>query len=249
VCGYTFSCKRKRSKHRLASGEVKAYTYDYYRCSHQSRTWRPDSCDRGQIVKTRIEPYVLEALNSLLLQPHLWEQVLDNRDEQKESWQTKADSLSRQIAEVDAQLNELLNLAISHRNEHSRARFSRKEEELENRRSSFEQQLGAVQEQLNLLEQSVDKARIIEESIARIQEMGGLIGLPFDAQRQIILQLVDDIVLDTKEQWFEIRGVLQGRFGYDDEAHDNGLNTGEKDLGTRHSTSGVACGMVRTVKA
>jgi hypothetical protein len=58
--------------------------------------------------------------------------------------------------------------------------------------------------------------------LTNLRSLGGLGNLPFDLQRRLLTHLVEEIILDTKECWFEFRGTLSeihgvehSQFAYD----------------------------------
>ena len=94
--------------------------------------------------------------------------------------------------------------------------FEQKQAELEMQHESYEDQLALNQERLRMLDQAADRKKIVEEILADLGRLGGVANLPFDMQRRLFTQLVEEITLDTQEQWFEIRGELTDRFSYAD---------------------------------
>lgn len=206
VCGYICRCRRKKDRRRLLS-EDKTYVHESYMCSNHGENWRPERCSRGAISKTKFEGYVLEAMGSLLTNPELWEQVLDDQDSQIERWRGHAELCKQQIAEVDEQLKELVDLVLQQRSAKMRQLFAAKQEELEKQREQFEEQLAAAEARMKLAEEQVGRRARVEEVIERLKKVG-LASLPFDAQRQVVTQLLDAVVVDTSEGWFELQGVL-----------------------------------------
>lgn len=71
-----------------------------------------------------------------------------------------------------------------------------------------------AQERLALTEETANRREVAEGILAQLQQMSGLADLPFDEKRRLLVLLVDEIILDSREQWFEIRGELNGRFSY-----------------------------------
>ena len=206
VCGYTCRCRRKKDRRRLLS-EDKTYVYESYMCSNHGETWRPERCDRGAISKDKLEAYVLEAISSLLTNPELWEQALDEQSDLMARWAGHIELCKKQIEEVDAQLGELVDLVLQQRSAKMRQMFAAKQEELEKQREQFEEQLAAAEARMRLAEEQIDRRARIDEVIERLKKVG-LASLPFDAQRQVITQLVDTVVVDTSKGWFELQGVL-----------------------------------------
>jgi len=165
-------------------------------------------------VQWRIESHVLEAVESLIAKVELWEEVWDDGNDQEERLTQHQLICQQNIDELDAQIDELLQLALEQRNSRTRQLFSEKQKELENRREKYEEQLQVTQGRLQSLAQAADKRKTVERILEDLQKLGGIKKLPFEMQRKLLTQLVDEIVLDTKEQWFEIRGELTDTFCY-----------------------------------
>ncbi len=107
-------------------------------------------------------------------------------------------------------------IALEQRTAHTRQLFLEKQAELEKRRAAYMQQLKITQERLQIAEQTHNRRQVVEELLENFRKIGGLNELSFDIKRRFITQLVDEIIVNTKEHWFEIRGVLSDRFHYDD---------------------------------
>lgn len=53
--------------------------------------------------------------------------------------------------------------------------------------------------------------------LKQIKALGGLTSLPYEVKRTVLTRLIDEIILDTHERWFEIKGTLSNnleRFQY-----------------------------------
>ncbi|MCB0143403.1 MAG: recombinase family protein, partial [Caldilineaceae bacterium] len=213
VCGHLYSAYQHRQTKQLASGERKTYEWGVYRCSDMHRVAQ-DSCNSKRISKNKIEPMILEALEQLISNVELWDTILDNKDDQNDRLQEHVVVYQKKIREIDAQLEELLQLVLAQRTATVRKLFLEKQGELEKQRSDFERQLNIAQERLDLAHQNANRREVAEAILADLRKLGGLSSLPFDEQRRLLTLLVDEIVLDTREQWFEIRGELNERFSY-----------------------------------
>lgn len=208
VCDHAMVSKFGRSTQTLASGEAKTYEYPYYTCGDHGRAVPPYTCEKGMIAKHRIEAHVLEALELLIQGTDIWDQVWESHSEQVAQLQQRVTWCQKQVEELDRQLRELLQIALEQRADATRRLFLEKQVELEHQRQSFEEQRKIAQERLLLTQQAANQRKMVEQILTNLRSVGGITQLPFELQRRLLTQLVDEIVLDTEERWFEIRGVL-----------------------------------------
>jgi site-specific DNA recombinase len=211
ACGKSMITKRGKRRHILASGQKKAYDTEFYVCWEYFERWNPEFCNKGQITKNRIEGYVLEACELLFMKPDLWEEHLDDPSELIERWQSHVDLCEKQIKEIDAQMDQLLQLVLEQRSDKMKDLFTQKQKELEEQRERYEEQLTIAQLRLNASQDTVNQREIIAEMLERIKKLGGIASLPYEVKRTVLTRLIDEITLDIKEQWFEIKGVLSDK--------------------------------------
>lgn len=210
-CGKSMITKRGKRRHVLASGQKKTYEHQFYVCWEYFERWNPAFCNKGQITKNRIEGYVLEACELLFMKPDLWEEHLEDPSELIERWQSHVDLCEKQIKEIDAQMDHLLQLVLEQRSDKMKELFTQKQRELEEQRDRYEEQLTIAQLRLSASQDTVSQREVIAEMLERIKELGGIASLPYEVKRIILTRLIDEITLDIKEQWFEIKGVLSDK--------------------------------------
>ena len=213
VCGNHYYAEYNCTRNRTASGEIRLSETYFYRCSGRNRIG-PESCKQKLIQQGLIEPLVLKALEQMILKVELWDQVLENKDEQRQRLTQHVQVCQKQIKEIDNQLEELLQLTLERRTDSIRKLFLEKQAELEKQRALHEEQLHITQDRLALIELTADRREALQAILAELQQLGGLAELPFDEQRRLLTLLMDEIILNTAEQWFEIRGELNDRFSY-----------------------------------
>lgn len=217
ACGCAIITKYKTNSYTLTSGERKDYRLTVYACWHNLQRWDPTHCDRGWISKPKLEKYVVAALEMLFLKPDLWEQHTDDQSDLMERSRSHVTLCERQLKEIDAQVEELLQLVLEQRSSRVRELFNQKQKELEGQRKGYEEQLRISQDRLKAAQETENQRETIEEVLREVQELGGIAGLPYDVKRIVLTRLVDEITVDTKEHWFEIKGVLGSsleRFSY-----------------------------------
>ncbi|MCB0062755.1 MAG: recombinase family protein, partial [Caldilineaceae bacterium] len=213
VCGNHYYAEYNRTLNRSISGEGRLSETYIYRCSGRNRVG-PTVCRNKQIRQDLLEPLVLKALEQMIFKVELWDEVLDSKDDQRQRLNHHVTICQKQIAEIDEQLEELLQLVLEQRTKSTRQLFLAKQGELESQRQEFEKQLRITQERLALVEETSNRKEALNAILAQLQKLGGLSELPFTEQRRLVTLLVDEIVLDTSQQWFEIRGELNDRFDY-----------------------------------
>lgn len=213
VCGNHYCGEYSCIRNRSVSGEIKLSEKYYYRCSGRNRTG-PEVCKQKQVRQDFIEPMILKALEQMIFKVELWDEVLASKDDQRQRLTQHLMVCQKQIKEIDNQLEELLQLALEQRTDSIRKLFLEKQAELEKQRVLHEEQLKITQDRIALIEASANRREALDGILAKLQKLGGLTELPFDQQRRLVTLLIDEIILDTSEQWFEIRGELNDRFSY-----------------------------------
>jgi site-specific DNA recombinase len=216
VCGYSRCCMRSTKRKKLKSG-WKTYVYEFYVCGDRSKTYREHHCDRGMISKPRLEGFVLEAIDMMFLNPDLWEQSIEEFGKQEDHWQTHVDFHQEQIDEIDKQLETLLEMALENRTETAKRLFTEKQQQLEKQRQDHEKELMIARQKLLAVKQKEGRRDAVRAAIDHYHRLGGIKSLSYEQQREVIVTLVDEIILDPKEQWFEIRGALSDVFSYVDD--------------------------------
>lgn len=213
VCGNCFSPFRYDNTIKSKAGVTRKVEKAFYRCSGANRIG-PETCTSKVITQEKLESMIIEAVEQLIFKVELWDEILDHKDDQQERLRQHVAVCKKQIAEIDAQLKELLQLVLEQRTSSMRELFLDKQRELEKRREECEVQMGISQDRLALTEEAGNRREVVEEILAKLQQIGGLSDLPFEERRRLLTLLVDEIILDSREQWFEIRGEINDRFSY-----------------------------------
>jgi site-specific DNA recombinase len=211
ACGKSMLAKTGNRRQTLATGERKTYQTSFYVCWEYYERWSPEHCHRGSIAKGKLENYVLEACERLFMKPDLWVQHVEQPTELIERWQSHVLLCEKQLKEIDAQVVELLQLALEQRSPHIRELFNQKQTELEEQRERYKEQLQIARDRVRAAEDTASQREIIEGHLKQIQELGGIKGLPYDVKRAVLTRLIDEITVDPKEQWFEIKGTLSNK--------------------------------------
>jgi site-specific DNA recombinase len=213
VCGNYFCPFRYQHTVQSNSGASRKVENAIYRCSATQRIG-PEVCTSKSLTQEKLESMILEAVEMLICKVELWDHILEHKDDQQERLRHHVAICQKQITEIDAQLKELLQLVLEQRTPSMRELFVDKQQELERRRADCEEQMIISQERLALIEATGNRREVVEELLAKLRQMGGLSALPFEERRRLLTLLVDEITLDSRAQWFEIRGEINDRFSY-----------------------------------
>lgn len=216
ACGYSRYCHRRKYQRKDKSGEVKVTYYEYYKCTDRSKTYKEDRCHRGEIAKRRLETYVLQAVDMMLTDVELWDPSLEEFEKDIDRQRSHLEFHQQQIAEINEQLSELLTLALESRTAMSRTLFREKREELERQLRGHQDELTAARQRLAASQNIEHRREAVMAVIDYYKGTGGIESRSFEKQREIITLLIDEIVVETDEDWFEIRGALPGVFSYRD---------------------------------
>jgi hypothetical protein len=89
---------------------------------------------------------------------------------------------------------------------------------IKSQRESIQQRLQEARKAARHWKDLESQIAAVQLSVSSIREKGGFAALQFDSQRLLVNNLIDEIAVNTREGWFEIRGVLRGTHPLDDRA-------------------------------
>jgi sugar-specific transcriptional regulator TrmB len=92
--------------------------------------------------------------------------------------------------------------------------FTAKRQTLKERKQKLEEEKEKLQKKLtHQASQTEQKAQILV-SVAELKRRAGE-EISFDLKRRILRAVVDKIVVNTREEWFELEGAISGTFDFD----------------------------------
>ena len=212
-CGRVYSGKRRLRS--AQSGEILKTTW--YTCSSQSSSY-PDevreqiACTQGNISGRILEEAVWSVVYQVLLHPEILIDVLEREfhGDRNEQVSRQITFLESQIAASKAEDEKLYKAYVA-------GVFN--EVEYAGRRKMIkdnQQRLATELRQLNENLISPDRFEQQKQEILLICQRATANGLAqdaaFEVRRNIIKAIVDKIVLDVDGNWFELEGIIRGRY-------------------------------------
>ncbi len=212
-CGKSYNGKRR--SHSSQSGQILKTTW--YLCSSQGGVY-PNSvreqigCRQGNISGRILEEAVWSVVYQVLLHPEILIDVLEREfhGDRNEQVARQVSFLESQIASSKIEDEKLYKAYVA-------GVFN--EVEYAGRRKLItdnQQRLAAELRQLNESLISSDRFEQQKQQILLICQRATANGLahdaPFEIRRNIIKAIVEKIVLDVDGNWFELEGVIHGRY-------------------------------------
>ncbi len=211
-CGYSYAGSRK-VYHRKDGRET---IVSGYRCS--SKNGRVPAfrervqCDSGQISTKVLDLAVWEVVYQVLLDPQILLDALEKEFRGERNEQT-----SRQIAFLESQINaaevedeKLYKAYLA--GVFDEVEFAGRRKLVKKKAEKLKQELAKLNGSLISPESFEARKQTILLICRTAQENGLAQNAPFDVKKRIIKTVVSKVTLDTVERWFELDGIIKGRY-------------------------------------
>lgn len=212
-CGHVYSGKR-----RLRTGlSGKVLKTTWYMCSSKSGSYpglarEQIGCTQGNIAGSILEEAVWSVVYQVLLHPEILIDVLE-----REFFGDRNEQVSRQIAFLESQIASSKTEDEKLYKAYVAGVFN--EVEYAGRRKMIKDNQQKLTTELRQLHENLispDRFEQQKQEILLICERATANGLahdaPFEVRRNIIKSIVDKIVLDVDGNWFELEGIIRGRY-------------------------------------
>jgi hypothetical protein len=212
TCNYKYSGSRRK----LVAKDGVRYGTSSYRCSAANSAYAAirerAGCDQSQISIRVVDDAVWSVIYQVLLDPQVLITALEKefQDERNNQTSQQIAFLENQISQSDIEDEKLYKAYLAgvfNENEYAGRRKLIKE----NR-----QRLLAELRQLNGSLISPEKFEERKQEIMMVCRNAASKGLienaPFEVKRNIIKTIVERIILNVNEGWFELEGVIRGRY-------------------------------------
>ncbi len=210
TCGYTYVGGRK-----IKRKGGKEYLIRFYRDLSKARLmgiFRDVNCPQSQVSCTRLDTAVWKVVSAALLQPQI---IIEAMEQQflsgtNAQLQKEIDYLLREISELEKEDEGLYRAYRA--GAFDAVEFAAKREGIKERRRGLEKEKGDLQSRVLTREKfELNKQQVLTQT-AILREHGLTVDPPFEIKQSILKLVVDQIKLNVNEGWFEIEGVLRGRF-------------------------------------
>lgn len=212
-CGHSYTGKRRL--YSSISGKV--HKTIWYYCSSQSNSYHSSEreqigCTQGNIAGSILEEAAWSVVYQVLLHPEILIDVLE-----REFHGDRNEQVSRQIAFLESQIalsktedEKLYKAYVA--NVFNEVEYAGRRKMIKDNQQRLSRELHQLHE--NLI--SPDRFEQQKQQILLICERATANGLahdaPFEVRRNIIKAIVEKIVLDVDGNWFELEGIIRGRY-------------------------------------
>ncbi len=194
------------------------YEMTFYRCNNRTRAKHIAHAMGYQCAMPQITSKVLDALvwNTVV-------QTLLNRERLEEGMaryfsEQRIETTKEEIAFVQAQLTELeledeklYQAYIA--DVFDAQEYAEKRHGIKGRRQSLEEEKLKLQHKLSHQSDRDEQKAQILSTVDRLKKRAEE-QLPFELKRNILTTVIDKIVVNTREEWFEIEGAISGKFDF-----------------------------------
>jgi len=216
TCGYRYIGRLHKEWRGPCKKEVVSTSY---RCSSRANrvptVIEEIGCNQKQISMRILDHAVWSVIYEVLLNPEIMIGALEREfhGEQNEQIRSQIEFLESQIRELKIEDERLYSAYLA-------GAFD--ENEYAEHRTLVKSQQQRHQADINRLMENVMSSEQFEErkqeiiAICQNAARSGLVfDAPFDVQQRIIKTIIDKITLNANEGWFEIEGVVSGKYLFD----------------------------------
>jgi hypothetical protein len=148
----------------------------------------------------------------VLLEPDILIDVLDREFNGDVNEQRKSQIifLENQIRDIQAEDEKLYRAYMA--DVFDEQEYAARRKHLQDRRNTLTVELNTQRTQIMTSEQYEEKKRMIMRIAENAVRSGVVQNAPFEVKQRVIKTIVDKIVLNTKERWFSLEGVIRGNY-------------------------------------
>ena len=245
TCNYSWGGGKKRYMKSLQRGGEKIETWNtWYRCSTNHSNFHAVGkgvhCDQIVIRTPILDQAVWSIVYQVMLHPEILIDALEREfnGEKNQQIQRQINYLENQIREATLKDEKLYRAYLSDAFD---------EVEYAAMRRSIRETKSKLSEEINVLRDHMMTADQFEERkleillICQTATANGLVlNAAFDIKKNVIHTVVDRIILNVNEGWFELDGIFRGRYLLPDNKTD--LNQGpDGEIGEYGRNNGIVC--------
>ena len=212
TCGYDYVGGR-----RIKQGKrEQTCRLNFYRCAVKSsrlpQVRHEIGCNQSQISCGKLDNAVWSAVSRVLLEPHTFARALEREffSEDNEQRNQQVEFLESQIQEKQAEAERYYKACLSDRYEKSDCRA--RDMLLRKGKQKLLTELERLKSQTVTWEMVENKKRWMLQIVESASMSGSNMDAPLLIKQSIMNGVVDRIVLNDKEGWFMLEGVLGGEY-------------------------------------
>jgi site-specific DNA recombinase len=211
-CGYNYSGHRRVYKRK----DGKETIISSYGCNSKSSRMpafkERVQCNSSHISMKVLDPAVWEVVHQVLLDPQILINALKKEfmGERNEQTSRQIDFLESQIRATQSEDEKLYKAYMA--GVFDEIEFAERRKLVKKKAEKLNQELAKLNGSLISPENFEARKQTILLVCRTAQENGLAKNAPIDIQRRIIKTVVEKITLNVKENWFELEGIIQGRY-------------------------------------
>jgi len=212
TCGYSYFGGRKTKKGE--SGQE--FEWRWYRCSSRNNRMpvviKRINCDQGQISCHILDDAVWSVVCKVLLEPDILIDVLEREfnGDANEQRRSQIEFLENQIRDIQTEDEKLYRAYMA--DVFDEREYAARRKHLQGRRNTLILELNTQRSQIMTEDQFEEKKRMIMRIAMNAVQSGVVQDAPFEVKQRVIKTIVDKIVFNKKEGWFNLEGVIRGNY-------------------------------------
>lgn len=214
-CGYGYTGRRKI--HRKRGKEYIIRSYRDSSSAGMMGIFRDIQCGQSQISCKRLDDAVWRVVAKVLLEPQILIEAMERQFSQgpNAQLQKEIDYLNKQIADLNAEDEDLYRAYRAHAfDEHE---FAAKRKSIKEQQEKTNNEIEKMKTRVISRERLELNKQVILQQSASLKQQGVIPEPPFDKKQAMLKVVVDKITLNVDEEWFEIAGVIPGRYNINSE--------------------------------
>ena len=209
-CSYGYIGQRKT--HRKYGKEYLIRSYRDSSSAGLMGIFRDVKCTQSQISCKRLDDAVWKVVSRVLLEPQILIDAMERQFSQAPNAQIlkEIEYLNRQLADLETEDEDL------YRAYRARAfdeqEFAARREQVKEKRKKTNKEIEDLQARVLTRERLELNKQIVLQQSAALKQQGLVPDPPFQKKQAMLKLVVDKIHLNVDEGWFEIEGVIPGRY-------------------------------------
>ena len=224
TCGLSYIGER-----RMIKRGRKTYLVSSYRCNARRglplHVMKDIGCTQGQISCARLDSLVWYQICQVLLEPTLLLAYLDSllTDEKNVALASQIKYQERLLEEKRKEDEKLYRAYMA--DVFDEIEYLARRRELKDTFGKLEQELAHLQDQEVTRGEIENKRKFVLLISERARAQGMQIDMPFAVKQRVIKTVVDQIILNQREGWFRIEGIIPGTFSLTDDIVSTSVDT------------------------
>jgi site-specific DNA recombinase len=220
TCGYRYIGRLRKEKRGRNYTE---YTLTNYRCSSKGNRVPAVSgkigCDQKQISMRILDQSVWSVVYEVLLNPEIMLEVLEREFncEQNEQVRSQVEFLNGQVQELKLEDEKLYKAYLA--DAFDEVEYSENRSMITDQLQKLQREKSRLEENLMLPAQYEERKQEIIAICQHARNSGLVFDTPFEVRQRIIKTIVDKITLNANEGWFELEGVINGQYLFNNDGN------------------------------